>query len=1014
MTWSSQPRSFVKWCLYALTSAVAIAILVGSSAHAISSTGPDPNISTAKPRYVLVKSPNTGDMSTAEVPIYFKKSTFDSLDAGDIKLTVTDFSCYDNNACGKSDLTDQYVELSYASGGLISRTNGAKTIALNKSKFTFDTATGLYRTVISMQLRNGNNTKTPENTFRNRILFRLKIAPTSGLIGAAARGSASYVNLVANNPNDGKNYDYSIPFASECSMRTATTKTITLYDLDSGDADNGSKAVTVKVVKIGGGSASYKTSGSLENGKSYNISLTFEPSAKYELRITGVNSINMVQYRFPYDDINSKIGCDWATTSKSTVNGKTGTINAIVDDTIDWTHTLTNNGPNVTTSTITSSISMSGFSNGWVSGSTPATKAVGVKSGSLIRNITASTANKTKYKITAADNGKTLCQWLVYKPQSSSVTTQGASSPKACVKVNHVWSVTPVVRVTSAAALNKPGDTVTWGHTITSDGPNKTLGTITYTGKNSGYLGTGTVDTRQQTASLNKGASAATFSSSYRITDNDVGQSLCRITTASPGASSPTTAKSSDPACIVVPYNYTLDPKVTIAASVIDTGSAGVPIDSSISNAGPTKSEATTQWQLSYMLVSPTGTIPAAGYSAETATPCAYYQAVSGVSSCGLAKLTGSGAAAATTGTGSIPVGGISFVRKTGTFGDLEVGTRVCYALSVKNPTASGAHSTEWRHSAAACAIVAKRPMTQVHGGDLIVGRTGTSGVSISTNTKVTADGKRYGSWAEYGIASGGFVKGMASAAGYSGGSSQSLLCQASFLTFGNRTKNGVACSDSTIGQYKVSGVRPAVAAQFPTAASTPSLAATETFSVSGSPRASGVYTAGSSLSISAVTVGKGRWYVVNAPNTTVKINGNISYANGPFASLGDLPQMIIIARNIIIADSVTRVDAWLVASGTGADGRVNTCGTNTGGTITETSAINSDICKSVLRINGPVMANHLVLRRTAGAGTGAASGDPAEVFNLRPDAYMWAAYMQNTAQTKVQTVQTKELPPRF
>ena len=58
-------------------------------------------------------------------------------------------------------------------------------------------------------------------------------------------------------------------------------------------------------------------------------------------------------------------------------------------------------------------------------------------------------------------------------------------------------------------------------------------------------------------------------------------------------------------------------------------------------------------------------------------------------------------------------------------------------------------------------------------------------------------------------------------------------------------------------------------------------------------------------------------------------------------------------------------------------------------------------------------MANHLLLRRTAGAGRGAASGDPAEVFNLRPDAYLWASYMQRDA-NKVRTVKTTELPPRF
>ena len=58
-------------------------------------------------------------------------------------------------------------------------------------------------------------------------------------------------------------------------------------------------------------------------------------------------------------------------------------------------------------------------------------------------------------------------------------------------------------------------------------------------------------------------------------------------------------------------------------------------------------------------------------------------------------------------------------------------------------------------------------------------------------------------------------------------------------------------------------------------------------------------------------------------------------------------------------------------------------------------------------------MAKQLWLRRTAGSGTDLASGDPAEVFNLRPDAYLWAA-TRATGSGRVQTMYTTELPPRL
>ena len=69
--------------------------------------------------------------------------------------------------------------------------------------------------------------------------------------------------------------------------------------------------------------------------------------------------------------------------------------------------------------------------------------------------------------------------------------------------------------------------------------------------------------------------------------------------------------------------------------------------------------------------------------------------------------------------------------------------------------------------------------------------------------------------------------------------------------------------------------------------------------------------------------------------------------------------------------------------------------------------------CDDRLTVNGPIAARQLLLYRTAGAGTGSASGQPAEVFNLRPDAYLWATYYSSTA-GRIQTVSTQELPPRF
>src|SRR5690606_28527099 len=106
-----------------------------------------------------------------------------------------------------------------------------------------------------------------------------------------------------------------------------------------------------------------------------------------------------------------------------------------------------------------------------------------------------------------------------------------------------------------------------------------------------------------------------------------------------------------------------------------------------------------------------------------------------------------------------------------------------------------------------------------------------------------------------------------------------------------------------------------------------------------------------------------------------------------------DIPQVVIIANNILIDESVSRVDAWLVAAGTGANGIVNTCSAsnldNASPAQLETR-LHAGRCDDRLTVNGPVIANRLLLRRTAGAGPGNQAGNPAEVFNFRPDAYLW------------------------
>jgi Mg-chelatase subunit ChlD len=156
----------------------------------------------------------------------------------------------------------------------------------------------------------------------------------------------------------------------------------------------------------------------------------------------------------------------------------------------------------------------------------------------------------------------------------------------------------------------------------------------------------------------------------------------------------------------------------------------------------------------------------------------------------------------------------------------------------------------------------------------------------------------------------------------------------------------------------------------------------------------------------------------------TVYINSNITnpnYKNGQtYKNASDLNQMVIIAKNIKISPEVTNVDAWLIASDS-----IYTCYSNDNDKMNlylgkggdGNDGLTIDFCNKQLIINGPVMADHLYMLRTYGAGVGntgdISSNTPAEIFNLRADAYLWAA-ARSLVNGRVQTTYTTELPPRF
>lgn len=337
-------------------------------------------------------------------------------------------------------------------------------------------------------------------------------------------------------------------------------------------------------------------------------------------------------------------------------------------------------------------------------------------------------------------------------------------------------------------------------------------------------------------------------------------------------------------------------------------------------------------------------------------------------------------------------------------------GDRVCYALSLApfSNMASG-----WRHSNPVCVAIGKKPKVQIWGGDVRAGRAmigvtaPVSKADIMTSTSVKGS-STYGSWTEYGASATGTIIGFGTGSAFAGsnGLQDADVCAWSLLSFSNVPAGPQVCSGTTqIGRYTDNRIIPDVASSFGVGQGVPTVSGAVSVS-----NLAGVNKAVADIDITGGSLAKGRWVVIYAPDRTVRISGDITYANGPFTVLEDIPQLVIIARNIDINASVTQIDSWLIAKPleNGSQGIINTCrekGTTDGLTVSD--------CKNLLTVNGPVMANKLYLRRTAGSGSAPTTGEPAERFNLRPDAYLWAYTRANTT-LRANTVYVRELPPRL
>lgn len=444
-----------------------------------------------------------------------------------------------------------------------------------------------------------------------------------------------------------------------------------------------------------------------------------------------------------------------------------------------------------------------------------------------------------------------------------------------------------------------------------------------------------------------------------------------------------------EPTGIPAPRNYELTPHInSVSPSQVEAGGK-VSVQGSVDNKGDTASR-DTRWEITQITVQPGKTAPGEGGSGVLSgtAPC---DNGGGAASGNYFDTADADCKNVAGGTGSFNLGTPAQNLKPSVsnvdVGDFPAGTRVCFALSVKPRSNTDGR---WMHSAPICTVIGKKPKLQVWGGDIKVRG------DIDTSTSIKAS-KTYGSWGEYGAFASGGIRGFASGSALNGGTNLAEVNR-NKLTFAN--VNGAGAP--SYGHYSLLPVG-GLAGQFTSGP----FAGAATANISS--LASGTYQVGN-LTITTSAVGqqggRGKTIIIIASGT-VTIDGDITY-KGPggsdtFTDPQQIPQVIIIAKDVNIKNATRRVDAWLLASGT-----INTCSDYAVGTALTTAR-----CSNELTLSGALQAAHLYPRRTAGSEEGSKSDDPAEVFNLRADAFIWGRRYSSQA-GKAQTVYTQELPPRF
>ncbi len=334
-----------------------------------------------------------------------------------------------------------------------------------------------------------------------------------------------------------------------------------------------------------------------------------------------------------------------------------------------------------------------------------------------------------------------------------------------------------------------------------------------------------------------------------------------------------------------------------------------------------------------------------------------------------------------------------------------------------------------WTNYSPACRTIAKKPNFAIWNGSIFSGGGIVSSTAPRHNdansgqpTKLNDDGNKttYGSWAENLAVAGSNISRFASSGAYGAGlpglvnpSGGGNDWKMAWLTISN---DGLESSGSALGN---SGINYNSSYDTRLSAYLKGSATNDASNQSATTYSGASGVAGTQI----------LYFNPGGTNGTLTINGNVTLDSAKKENIYELPQVVIyVDGNIAIDPSVTRLDAWLIATGD-----IDTCkgwvaaNPDEGKQGTETRSLNRNAnatCDNQLQINGPVIANSVKLHRTFGAdnlvsytgshGAKSEKNVSSEVFNLSALTYLWSFAQAGRYQSSYTDVYSRELAPRY